>query len=173
MSSPFNVTIQNPDVQYLETLNKSVYDQKVLIQPTISYMDAYALMPTDNSGTTIAVGADLLLPRLGSTSNSDIIPASSSSFTLGPIGVYEVSFQVGITTAGQFVLTLNGTQLPNTVFGTDTSGTIMGKSIITTSTANSVLTVRNPTGNASALTITPYLGGTQAVSAHLIIIRLR
>ena len=150
-----------------------IFDQSVLLQPTISYMDAYALMPTDNSGSTIAVGADLVLPRLGSSSNSDIVPTSPSSFTLGPIGVYEVSFQVGITTAGQFVLTLNGVQLPATVFGTAAAGIVVGRTIVTTTTANSILTLRNPTGNASALTITPYMGGANAVSAHLVVTRLR
>ena len=35
-----------------------------------------------------------------------------------------------------------------------------------------VLTVQNPAGNASAITITPLAGGTRAVSAHLIITRI-
>jgi len=34
------------------------------------------------------------------------------------------------------------------------------------------LTVRNPAGNATALTITPSAGGTRAVSAHLVIMQL-
>jgi len=37
---------------------------------------------------------------------------------------------------------------------------------------NSALTVRNPAGNAAALTITPLAGGTRPVSAHLTIIQL-
>ena len=35
-----------------------------------------------------------------------------------------------------------------------------------------ILTVRNPAGNATALTITPLAGGTNQVSAHLIIIQI-
>ena len=41
-----------------------------------------------------------------------------------------------------------------------------------TTVATSTLTVRNPADNAAALTITPVAGGTNSVSAHLIIIKL-
>lgn len=34
------------------------------------------------------------------------------------------------------------------------------------------LTVRNPTGSAAALTITPLAGGTRPVSAHLVITQI-
>lgn len=44
--------------------------------------------------------------------------------------------------------------------------------IVETSTINSVLTVRNPAGNATALTITPLAGGTSPVSAHLSILQI-
>ncbi len=46
-------------------------------------------------------------------------------------------------------------------------------SIITTTSINSILTLRNPASNAAALTITPVAGGTEPVSAHLIITRLQ
>ena len=49
---------------------------------------------------------------------------------------------------------------------------ITGMSIISTQTENSVLTVRNPSGNAAALTITPLGGGTRPISAHLMITQL-
>ena len=44
--------------------------------------------------------------------------------------------------------------------------------LIQTQIANSVLTVRNPAGNTTALTITPIAGGTNSVSAHLVIMRI-
>lgn len=37
---------------------------------------------------------------------------------------------------------------------------------------NAILTMRNPAGNA-ALTITPLAGGTQPVSAHLVIMQIQ
>ena len=49
---------------------------------------------------------------------------------------------------------------------------ITGLSLVTTTTVNSVLTVRNPAGNAAALTVTPLAGGTRPVSAHLVITQL-
>ena len=41
--------------------------------------------------------------------------------------------------------------------------------LVEVTTTNSILTVRNPAGNAAALTITPLAGGTNSVSAHLVI----
>lgn len=45
--------------------------------------------------------------------------------------------------------------------------------IVETSVINSTLTVQNPADNATALTITPLAGGTQPVSAHLVIIQIQ
>ena len=44
--------------------------------------------------------------------------------------------------------------------------------LVETTTVNSVLIVRNPTGNPTALTITPLAGGTSGVSTHLVITQL-
>lgn len=70
-------------------------------------------------------------------------------------------------------MTLNGQDLPYTVFGRATGASqIVGTAILTTTAINSILTVRNPASNAAALTITPLAGGTRSVSAHLTIIQL-
>jgi hypothetical protein len=45
--------------------------------------------------------------------------------------------------------------------------------IVETTSINSILTVRNPAGNAAALTITPVAGGPRPVSAHLVITQLQ
>ena len=50
---------------------------------------------------------------------------------------------------------------------------IIGMAIVTTTSVNSILTVRNPADNSTALTITPSAGGTKPVSAHLVIIQLQ
>ena len=44
--------------------------------------------------------------------------------------------------------------------------------LVTTTEINSVLTVRNPAGNAVALTITLLAGGTSPVSAHLVVVQV-
>jgi len=176
MSVPpnYNVIYQNPNIPFIEGINKVVFDQSVLVQPTVSFMDAYALMPTDNS-STIAVGSDVAFPRLGSSSTSDIVPLTTSSFTLGPIGVYDVYFQVGVTDASgcQLALTLNNVLQPQSVSGLLGSDVIIGRTLLTTTVVNSVVTVRNPTGNLRPITVTASLGGTNSVSAHLIITRLK
>ena len=166
------VILHTPDIDVIENINKMVYDQSVLIQPTLGFLDVYALMPSDNSGN-VAVGADVQFPNIGATSASDIVKTTPSTFTLGPIGVYNVFFNVGIDSSGQLVVTLNNVQLPRTVVGTTSPNAIIGQMIITTTVVNSVLTIRNPTGNIAALTIKTNMGGTNAVSAHLIITRLR
>ena len=72
------------------------------------------------------------------------------------------------------MLTLNTADLEYTVVGRATGASqIVGISIVMTTTVNSILTVRNPAGNAAALTITPVAGGTRSVSAHLTIIQIR
>ena len=103
----------------------------------------------------------------GSNSGADITRTGPDSFNLAQIGTYQVLFQVSVTEAGQLILTLNGEDLEYTVAGRATGASqIVGMAIVTTTAINSVLTVRNPTGNAAALTITPVAGGPRSVSAH-------
>lgn len=138
----------------------------------LSYADFYALMPPDNAAT-VAPGTDVSFPQNGTIANTNIGRLGPSSFYLGPIGTYQVLFQVSITEAGQLILTLNGEDLAYTVVGRATGPSqIVGMALVTTTAVNSVLTVRNPAGNAAALTVTPLAGGTRSVSAHLVIVQL-
>ena len=139
----------------------------------LSYADFYALMPPDNAAT-VAPGTDVSFPQDGSNSGVDISRTSASSFNLSLIGTYQILFQVGVNEAGQLLLTLNGDDLEYTVVSRATgTSQIIGMAIVTTTSINSILTVRNPADNATALTITPSTGGTQPVSAHLVIIQLQ
>ena len=139
----------------------------------LNFADFYALMPPDNSAT-VAPGTDVSFPQDGPNSGSDIARTGPSSFNLGPIGTYQVLFNVGVTEAGQLILTLNGADLAYTVVGRATgTSDIIGMSVVTTTSVNSILTVRNPAGNAAALTITPLAGGTRPVSAHLVITQIQ
>ena len=138
----------------------------------LGYADFYALMPPDNPAT-VAPGTDVSFPQNGPIANTNIGRLGPSSFNLGPIGTYQVLFQVSVTEAGQLILTLNGQDLEYTVAGRATgTSQIVGMAVITTTAVNSVLTVRNPAGNAAALTITPLAGGTRPVSAHLVITQI-
>jgi hypothetical protein len=136
-----------------------------------SFGDFFALMPADNAAT-VAVGADVSFPQDGPLSN--ISRSSASAFVLPDIGTYLVNFQVSVTEAGQLMATLNGTDLAYTVSGRATgTSQIVGTFLVTTTVINSTLTIRNPAGNSTALTITPLAGGTNSVSAHLVIVRLK
>ncbi len=138
----------------------------------LNFADFYALMPPDNA-TTVAPGTDVSFPQDGPNSGTDIARTGPDSFNLGPIGTYLVLFEVSVDEAGQLLLTLNGADLAYTVVGRSTgTSQIVGMAIVTTTVADSVLTVRNPEGTADALTITPLAGGTRPVSAHLVITQL-
>lgn len=172
----YNVINQQIGLAFQEDLNKLLYDQKVVapVSIPISYADFYALMPSDN-GTAIAVGADVAFPQNGSSSLTDItrVGGSTTGFTLGPIGTYQITFSVPVSIAGQLVVTLNNTELSYGVFGRAAiTSPISGSLLVTTATTNNVITIRNPAVNAASLPITTNAGGASAVSAHLVITRV-
>lgn len=137
-----------------------------------NYAEFYALMPGDNAAT-IAVGAAVLFPVDGE-SDGVITSTTDSEFNLPDIGTYQVFFQVSVSEAGQLVLGLNGIEISRTKVGRATgTSQIVGMSLIKTISTNSKLTVLNPTGNIGALTITTNAGGASAVSANLVIMRIK
>ena len=82
-------------------------------------------------------------------------------------------FQVSVTEPAQLILTLNGADLAYTVVGRATgTNQVVGMSLVNATVINSILTVRNPAGNSTALTITPVAGGTRPVSAHLVVTQI-
>lgn len=139
----------------------------------LDFADFYALMPPDNA-VTVAPGTDVSFPQDGPNSGSGISRLGDDSFNLAEIGSYQILFQVGVSEAGQLVLTLNGVELAYTVVGRATgTSQIIEMAIVTTTSINSVLTVRNHADNPAGLTITPVAGGTEAVSAYLVIIQIQ
>jgi hypothetical protein len=136
-------------------------------------------MPGDNTAT-IAAGSAVEFPQDGPT--NIISRLSNSEFILPDIGTYQVNFQVSVSEPGQLVLGLDSsgtgtgliTELAYTVVGRATgTSQIVGTCLVETTVPGSTLTVRNPAGNSTALTITPVAGGTLPVSAHLVIVRLK
>ncbi|MFX3631695.1 MAG: collagen-like protein [Candidatus Pristimantibacillus sp.] len=138
----------------------------------LGFADFFALMPPNNAAT-VATNTDVSFPQDGPISGTRITRLNESSFNLAAIGTYQVLFQVGVNEPGQLILTLNGADLAYTVVGRATgTSQIVGIALVQTTVINSVLTVRNPAGNAAALTITPLAGGTRPVSAHLVITQI-
>lgn len=137
----------------------------------VNFSNFYALMPSDNT-STITAGASVLFPNNGII-NGDIVRINAYQFNLPTIGIYEILFQVSISEAGQLVINLNNIEISNTIFGRATGTTeIVGMALINTTIINSILSINNPVGNPTALTITPIAGGTRPVSAQLIIKQL-
>ncbi|WP_435164910.1 collagen-like protein [Paenibacillus glycanilyticus] len=138
----------------------------------LGFADFFALMPPDNAAT-VAPNTDVSFPQDGPISGTAITRLNASSFNLAAIGTYQVLFQVNVNEAGQLLLTLNGADLAYTVVGRATgTSQIIGMALVQTTVINSVITVRNPAGNAAALTITPLAGGTRSDSAHLVIMQI-
>jgi hypothetical protein len=128
-------------------------------------------MPPDNAAT-VATLLPILFPQDGPSSSGGITRTSASAFNLASIGVYEVTFQASTTEAGQLMLTLNGSALQYTAVGRATgTSQIVGTVLVETTSINSVLRVTN--ASAGVLTLTPFAGGPQPVSAHLVVLRLR
>jgi len=130
-------------------------------------------MPGDNAAT-VAVGTDVSFPQDGPAhAGSTITRVDASEFNLGAIGTYQVLFQVSVDEAGQLDLTLNRNELPYTVVGRATgTSQIVEMALVQTTEVNATISVHNPAGNSTALTITPLGGGKSPVSAHLVILRL-
>ena len=138
----------------------------------LGYANFYALMPTDNP-ELITPGEDVAFPRNGAILNTNIGRTSDTEFLLAEAGTYLVSFIMSATESAQLVLTLNGTEIDNTLVGRDSGGAqLANTTLITTTEANTTLTVRNPAGATNNILLTPNAGGNLPVSAQLVILRL-
>ncbi len=142
------------------------------------YAEFYALMPPNNAAT-VAVGSAVQFPQNGPQQGGVTRSGgnSLSAFVLPNIGTYRVAFSVSVTEPGQLELTLDSgavpVALPYTVYGRATgTSEISGEALVTTTVANSVVSVVNPSDNSTALTITPLAGGTNAAAASLVIEQL-
>ena len=130
------------------------------------YAEFFALMPPDNAAP-VAPGSAVQFPENGPSAGG-ITRSSPSQFVLPDAATYRVAFSVPVTEAGQLELTLNGAVVPYTVTGRATGTTTIAGEALVTASAATVLSVVNPSGNSTALTITPLAGGSQPVAATLV-----
>jgi hypothetical protein len=134
--------------------------------------DFYALIPGDNAAT-VAPGTDVAFPQDGVNTDTNITRISAYTFNIENVGTYLVQFQVSVTEAGQLCLALNGVEEPFTFVGRATgTSQLVGNCLIKTVTENTIVSVRNPSAETTALTITPLAGGTNPVSAHLLFLQI-
>lgn len=133
------------------------------------YASFYALAPNDNP-TAIAQNTAVAFPNTAA-STTGITRLTNSTFNLADTGTYLIMFKVNTNTAGQLGIAVNGAVQPNATFGNAADdGIIEGKTIITTTAANTVLSIVNPI--ATTITVTPSAGGTEATVSDFTIIKL-
>lgn len=133
------------------------------------YASFYALAPNDNP-TAIAQNTAVAFPNT-TASTTGITRLTNSTFNLADTGTYLIMFKVNTNTAGQLGIAVNGAVQPSATFGNAADdGIIEGKTIITTTAANTVLSIVNPI--TTAVTVTPSAGGTEATVSDLTIIKL-
>ena len=136
---------------------------------TFSAADYYLITPSD----TIAPGSAINFPNDGPTFGTDITRIDISHFNLVSIGIYQVFFQVSITEPGQLSIAINNLSDVTTIVGRATgTSQLTCMCLIETVALNTNLSIINPVGETTALTLTPFAGGTNQVSAHLVITRI-
>src|SRR5581483_7437965 len=122
------------------------------------YAYIYDLSPPDLAAT-VGAGSDVPFAHNG-PKTAGITYAANGQITIATAGVYHVEFIASVTEPGQLELTQNGVELPSTVYGRATgTSEISGQATLSVA-AGDVLTLRNPSGNSSALSFTPLAGGT-------------
>ena len=169
MNNEFPITKNNND---LKNYIYEVISGLGLTRGIVSLADFNAQMPGDNAAT-IAPGASLNFPNNGPIVGTDITRLSANTFNLVSPGYYQVMWQVSVDEAGQLLVALNGAEIITSCSGRATgTNQIVGMCVVQVVAPNSSLAIRNPLGNATALTITPIAGGAHTVSAHLVIVRM-
>jgi hypothetical protein len=145
----------------------------------IAFGDFYAVSP-GNPSLIVEPGQAIDFEQTGPASFPDFFLTTfpSPGINITNIGTYQVTFEVSITEPGQLDLGLDTGSGPveqlNTVVG-NANGNVQigGVSILTTTSANTVLTVRNPANNTGQLILTQNAGGDNPVSSHVVITRLQ
>jgi hypothetical protein len=132
-----------------------------------SAADFYLITPS----TPIPPGLPIIFSNDGPAFGLDITRIDGARFNLHTIGIYQVFFQASITESGQLSILVNG--IPTVYVGRATgTSQIISLSLIQTVIPNSIISIVNPVAETTALTLTPFAGGTNQVSANLVITRI-
>lgn len=129
---------------------------------------------TNDYTTTVAVGAAIPFPRDDFLSGG-IIRSSTTEFLLPFAGTYKVDFIIQTTELGQWQVSVAGVAVANSTVGNQnpTSGghLFTGVAFVTTVSNDVLMSVINPAGNSTALTITPPGGAVTHANVQSLVIR--
>jgi hypothetical protein len=121
---------------------------------------------------TVAVGAAVPFPQNGPSAGvTSVARASGTQFILGATGVYEVSWAVAFLEESQLQVALNGTGVFSTTTLSGAGTQINSNTVLISATAGDVLTIINPPGNATALTVQTADGSMTHAQAPSLVIR--
>jgi hypothetical protein len=138
---------------------------------TLEMADFYGMVASNN----INAGHAIPFAQNGPASGN-ITRISDSSFQLGTVGIYEVMMQIPVQNTGQVVVALNNVELPYTVTGESNGSnnvSLVQKVFVQTTIPNSLLEIRYPAANTGTMKVVNSGGGNAAVSAHLVIVRVK
>lgn len=136
-----------------------------------SFATVYAQVPSDNPAP-IAPGEAVAFPTTAVAAGG-IIRTSDSVLTIQNPGTYLIAFNATTNEAGQLQLLVNGAPVNYTTVGkTDTGDQLQSVALVPITTANSTVSVINPTNATTNVTLTPSAGGTNPASAQLTIARI-
>ena len=171
-SSKIYLDIEN--VNFLQTNLNLLQSEIAEIIDRQQYAEFYAVMPAENA-TAVAPGDSVDFPNNGSFFGGIVRSGTSAfEFVLPVVGSYEVYFSVSVAEAGQLGVLLNSALVPSSIVGKDgLDSQLIGRCVVDTTVANSILSIVNPISNSTSLTLTPNAGGTEAVTATLLIKRLK
>lgn len=161
----------SPGVQDLNKMRPTVHATSSVAAGSSSVSGDYGFFYSVTTTGTIAPEVAFPLFVNGAFTSGFTHTASSTDVIIVNPGVYAVDYGVEVLEASQIALFLDGAVVPGSIFGSG-AGTQQnnGHFILTTVSANQVLTLRNHT---SAAAITPQVpsGGTAANNVSFIRIR--
>jgi hypothetical protein len=138
---------------------------------TLEMADFYGLVASNS----ITSGHAVPFAQNGPASGN-ITRISDTSFQLGTVGIYEVMMQIPVQNTGQVVVALNNVELPYTVAGESNGSnnvSLVQKVFVQTIIPNSLLEIRFPAANTGTMKVVNSGGGNAAISAHLVIVRVK
>ena len=123
------------------------------------------------SGQTVAVEGDVTFDTNGPLNGFAHTPGTAVITALDS-GTYLINFSVSSVEASQFAVTLNGTPLPDAIFGADTGTSQRTGQVIVSLSAGDVITIRNHT-SLTGVTFGTTDGGTATdVNASVVVDQL-
>ena len=157
-------------------MGKGIYGERGILKRL--NRNTYMTTSVSNISTIIGIKYNLISPTaIINTITYPNVKISQLASTINNLFTSYGSGQTNYVTIpikmSDLYLTLNNLTQAYTVVGRATgTSQIVGMCLVQTLTINNILTIRNPAGNSTALTITPLAGGASSVSAHLVITRI-